>query len=349
MSTTASHPSLTCRWLLCGLLGLQSASALAQPGHDSAAQAATQAATPAATPAAGLDYRLQPRQIAADTWVLEGAVEDFSRANGCNIINTGFIATAQGTLVVNTGPSRRYGEQQREAVRRVTPQPVVQVLNLNLHPDYFFGNQAWQDVPTRALAGSIAGQRAEGKAYEDNLFRLCGDWMKGTEHQPATQAIEPGRWQFGGHRIELLRLSGHTGDDLVLIDQDSGVLFAGGLVFVDRVPTTPHADLGQWLASLDQLEQRARAQGIGTLVPSHGPVQRGLGGIEQTRDWLRWLRATLSESAERGLDLGEVIRLPIPPRFAHWAAQPAEFIRSVHHLYPAYERQALGGTSVTAQ
>ena len=173
--------------------------------------------------------------------------------------------------------------------------------------------------------------------------------MKGTEHQPATQAIEPGRWQLGGHRIELLRLSGHTGDDLVLIDPDSGVLFAGGLVFVDRVPTTPHADLGQWLASLDQLEQLARARGIETLVPSHGPVQRGLGGIEQTRDWLRWLRATLSESAERGLDLGEVIRLPIPQRFAHWAAQPAEFIRSVHHLYPAYERQALGGTRVTAQ
>ena len=65
-----------------------------------------------AVDAARLDYQLQPRQIAPDTWVIEGAVEDFSRANGCNIINTGFVSTAAGTLVLNTGPSRLYGELQ---------------------------------------------------------------------------------------------------------------------------------------------------------------------------------------------------------------------------------------------
>jgi len=299
--------------------------------------------------ASRLDYRLVPRQIATDLWVIEGAVDDFSRSNGCNIINTGFIATAQGTLVVNTGPSRLYGEQQRAAIRRQTGQPVQQVINLNLHPDYFLGNQAWQDVPVQALAGTMAGQRAEGKAYEDNLFRLCGDWMKGTEHRPATQAVTPGMRDFGGHRIELLRLSGHTADDLVLIDHERSVLFAGGLVFADRVPTTPHANLAHWLESLDQLEQLVRKLGIRTLVPSHGPVVRGLEGIAQTRDWLQWLQATLRDSAEQGLDLGEVIRLPVPDRFAQWAAQPAEFVRSVHHLYPAYERQALRGPAVTAR
>ena len=41
---------------------------------------------------ARLDYRLQPRQIAPGTWVIEGAVADFLPANGCNIINTAFIA-----------------------------------------------------------------------------------------------------------------------------------------------------------------------------------------------------------------------------------------------------------------
>lgn len=341
MMKSAGKPiPAVCR-VLCCLAALQAGGAIAQelPARD---------ARPGVE-VARLDYRLAPRRIGADTWVIEGAVEDFSRGNGCNIINTGFIATAAGTLVINTGPSRLYGEQQRAAVRRQTPLPVARVLNLNLHPDYFFGNQAWQDLPTMALAGTIAGQRAEGKAYEDNLFRLCGDWMKGSEHRPATQAIEPGSWQLGGHRIELLRLSGHTADDLVLIDHDSGVLFAGGLVFADRVPTTPHADLARWLESLDRIEQLVKTHGIRTLVPSHGPVERGLDGIAQTRDWLQWLQATLLESAGRGIDLSEVIRLPMPERFASWAAQPAEFIRSVHQLYPAYERQALRGATVTAQ
>ena len=200
------------------------------------------------------DYRLQPRQLAADTWVIEGAVDDFSRANGCNIINTAFIATGAGVVVINTGPSRLYGEQQRRAIERITREPVRRVIALNLHPDYFFGHQAWADKPTQALAGTVAGMQAEGRAYADNLYRLCGDWMKGTESTPARDGLDPKTLpqtlQVGGHRLELRRLEGHTADDLVLIDHTTGVLFAGGLVFAERVPTTPHAQIGPWLQSL---------------------------------------------------------------------------------------------------
>ena len=88
--------------------------------------------------AQSLDYKLIPRKIASDTYVIEGANDDFSRANGCNIINTGFILTKAGVVVVNTGPSKLYGEQQRKAIAAITKQPISMVLNLNLHPDYFF-------------------------------------------------------------------------------------------------------------------------------------------------------------------------------------------------------------------
>ncbi len=298
---------------------------------------------------ARLDYDLKPRQIAPGTWVIEGEVADFTRANGCNIINTGFIVTGAGVVVVNTGPSRLYGEQQRRAIERITREPVLRVIELNLHPDYFFGNQAWADRPTQALAGSIAGMQAEGGAYADNLYRLCGDWMKGTESTPAREPIDPKTLpqtlQMGDHRLELRRLDGHTDDDLVLIDHTTGVLFAGGLVFAERVPTTPHADFARWLTSLDQLAQWQAAGQFRTVVPSHGPVHEGSAGIAQTRDWLQWLTARMQESAERGLDLGEVLRLPVPERFARWAAQPAELHRTLTQWYPRYEQRVLEGSA----
>lgn len=296
---------------------------------------------------ARLDYQLQPRQLAADTWVIEGAVEDFNRSNGCNIINTGFIATPEGTWVINTGPSLKYGQQQRAAIARVTPQPVRAVLSLNLHPDYFMGHGAWADTPTLALAGTRAGMQAEGKAYEDNLFRLCGDWMLGTEAQPARQDLPPGRQRLGGHELEWRRLSGHTGDDLVLIDHSTGVLFAGGLVFSERVPTTPHARLPDWIASLHTLRGWINAGQVKTVVPSHGPVHSGTRGVDQTLDWLQWLDARLRESAAQGLDMSEVLRLPIPARFARWAALQAEYARNVSTLYPRYESEPLQPTTVT--
>lgn len=295
--------------------------------------------------AARLHYDLQPRALARGTWVIEGAVDDFSRANGCNIINTAFIATGAGVVVINTGPSRLYGEQQRRAVAATAREPVVSVLSLNLHPDYFFGHQAWADVPTEALPGSIAGMQAEGRAYADNLYRLCGDWMKGTESTPSRQPVvlEAGTQtrRLGGHTLELHRLRGHTDDDLVVIDTTTGVLYAGGLVFADRVPTTPHADFDAWLASLDQLARWHAAGRFHTVVPSHGPVHSGLAGIEQTRDWLRWLTGLMREQAERGTDLAELLRTPVPPRFARWAAQPAELHRTLTQWYPRYELRAL--------
>jgi quinoprotein relay system zinc metallohydrolase 1 len=307
------------------------------------AQAQTIAVPPmtAKPDAATFNYDLQPRQIAEGTWVIEGEVADFSRANGCNIINTAFIATGAGVVVINTGPSRLYGEQQRRAIERVTREPVQRVIELNLHPDYFFGNQAWADRPTQALAGSISGMQAEGTAYADNLYRLCGDWMRGTESTPAREAVVPQTLQLGQHTLELKRLHGHTGDDLVLLDHRTGVLFAGGLVFGERVPTTPHADFAAWQASLDALEQWHASGAVKQVVPSHGPVHTGLAGVQQTRDWLRWLTSLMQTSAERGLDLGEVLGTPVPERFKHWAAQPAELHRSLTQWYPRYELRAL--------
>jgi len=294
---------------------------------------------------ARLDYDLKPRQIAPGTWVIEGEVADFTRANGCNIINTGFIVIGAGVVVVNTGPSRLYGEQQRRAIERITREPVQRVIELNLHPDYFFGNQAWADRPTQALAGSIAGMQAEGGAYADNLYRLCGDWMKGTESTPAREPIDPKTLpqtlQMGDHRLELRRLDGHTADDLVLIDHRTGVLFAGGLVFAERVPTTPHADFARWLASLDQLAQWQAAGQFRTVVPSHGPVHEGLRGVNQTLAWLRWADRWMQQRAQAGADLNEVLHEPLPPEYRDWAAQPAEWHRTLTQMYPARERKVL--------
>ncbi|WP_354685064.1 quinoprotein relay system zinc metallohydrolase 1 [Cupriavidus necator] len=287
------------------------------------------------------DYRLAPREIASGVWLLEGANADFAPGNGCNIINTAFIDTGDGVVVINTGPSRLYGEQQRKAIATVTAAPVRLVLNLNLHPDYFFGNQAYADVGASALAGTIDGARREGAAYADNLYRLCGDWMRGTEPVPPAHALAPGRLTIGRHTLELVRLDGHTGDDLVVVDRSAGIVFAGGLVFRQRIPTTPHADIRRWLASLDRLQALLDESGARLLIPSHGPALGGAEAIAQTRGYLQWLDARLREAATQGRDLAEVLAMPVPASYAQWGAMPAEYLRNITHLYPAHEEAAL--------
>ena len=291
--------------------------------------------------ASNLDYKLEAKQIAKDTYVFEGANDDFSKSNGCNIINTGFIVTSEGVVVINTGVSKLYGEQQRQAIAKVTNKKIKLVLNLNLHPDYFLGNQAYADVPIAALAASIQGMKEEGASYTDNLYRICGDWMAATESKPATQVIQPGPVKISdsNHQLELIQLNGHTAADLVLWDKTTGVVFAGGIVFADRVPTTPHANVTEWLKSLETVSKWNTSKQINALVPSHGPYSKGLEGIEQTKEYLTWLDQSFKNAALQGMDISEVLRLPVPYKFRGFAALKPEYLRNVTHLYPTYEKQ----------
>ncbi|MCE2681199.1 MAG: quinoprotein relay system zinc metallohydrolase 1 [Burkholderiales bacterium] len=284
------------------------------------------------------DYGLKVSALPGGWQLVAGANDDFSIANGCNIINTGFLPYEGGVLVINTGVSLQYGEQQRRLIESKSGRPVRQVLALNLHPDYFFGHQAYADTVRLATAETMAGATREGGAYADNLYRLCGDWMKGTESTPPALQLSPGMLTVGERTLELIELSGHTDSDLVVFDRQNGVMWAGGLVFNDRVPTMPHARLAPWLESLERL----KSYPVKVLVPSHGPISDGSKAIDQTLDYLRWLDGLFTSAANQGLEINQVMRLPIPERFSKMAAMPAEYHRTVATLYPAYETAAFG-------
>lgn len=287
---------------------------------------------------ADLTYRLTPRQIAEGTWLLEGSTDNFAKANGGNVVNTAFIVTDSGVVVIDSGPSKGYGEALRKAIATLTDKPVVEVLLTHHHPDHVRGNQAFADVPIGALAGTRDLLRQQGDAMAENMYRLVGDWMRGTEVVLPTRVLQPGAHEVGGHRLRLLGLGGHTGADLAIFDEKTGVLFAGDLVFYDRALTTPNSPgLDVWLKDLDTLQALPWKQ----LVPGHGPLAGDAQPFVQMRDYLGWLDGLMRDGAARGDDMAEMIRSPIPERFAGISLTRYELIRSVSHLYPRYERQQL--------
>lgn len=287
---------------------------------------------------AELSYDLQPRQIAEGVWLLQGSTDNFAQANGGNIVNIGFIETDDGVLVIDSGPSRRYGEALRRVIEQTTGKPVLQLLLTHHHPDHVLGNQAFSDVPIAALAGTHDLLREQGEALTENMYRLVGDWMRGTELLLPTQTLQAGELQIGQRRLRLLALRGHSGADLAIFDERSGVLFAGDLLFYQRALTTPGTPgLDEWLSDIEQLQALPWQQ----IVPGHGPIARDNAPFVQMRDYLGWLDQLLRRGAEQGAEMNELIRSPIPARFAGVSLSRYELIRSVSHLYPRYERAQL--------
>ncbi|AXS80487.1 quinoprotein relay system zinc metallohydrolase 1 [Dechloromonas sp. HYN0024] len=293
--------------------------------------------------AVDFDYRLSATPIADKVYAFIGRSEDFTTTNGGNIVNTAFIIAPQGVIVIDSGPSLRYGQQMRRAISAITALPVVLVINTHHHPDHFLGNLAFADIPIAALAETRQGIVSEGNAFAENLFRMSGDWMKGTEVLVPGRTLTAGRLEVAGRSLRLVALDGHTDADLVIVDDASGVVFAGDLVFNGRAPTTPHADVGHWLAALDQLEALTRQAGFKVLLPGHGMATSDAAPIGQTRDWLNWLSATMHEAAKAGLDMNDVLMRPLPAAFANLPLATSEYRRSVGHLFPAAEQSALAG------
>lgn len=287
--------------------------------------------------AASFDYGLRPVRVAEDTWFIEGRTEDFSVENGGNIVNTAFIVTGEGVLVLDTGVSRRYGEALLNAIRSVTDEPIRMVINTHHHPDHFLGNQAFRDVPIASLPETREQIHRHGDSFAENMYRLTGDWMRGTEVVLPTETVEPGVEQVGRHRLEWIRMSGHSGADLVLFDHTTGVLFPFDMVFYQRALTTPHTPgLQQWRDEIAQL----RRYPFKLMLPGHGPLVRDQRALDQMDAYLEWLDRTLTDAAEQGLSMTEVMQLPVAPQFDSIALRQVEFERTVFHLYPAYEEAA---------
>jgi len=281
-----------------------------------------------------LDFDLVATEIASKTWAVLGRTEYFDSDNGGNIVNVAFIEVPDGVVVIDTGPSKRYGDALRSLIERTAPgKEVLRVYNTHHHPDHFLGNQVFDPTTIAAPQKVIDNIVAEGDAFADNMYRLLGDWMRGTRAVAPGLALDAVSEEVGGRRFSLFYLDGHTSSDFVIRDDDTGVLFSGDLAFLYRAPTTPHANIEAWSSSLETLGNVDRD----LILPGHGPSDAKGESIEQTSDYISWLDGAMRDAVSRGLTMNEAMLLPIPPRFEGLGVARTEYQRSVVHLYQRLE------------
>ncbi len=284
------------------------------------------------------EYKLKPILIAENTWVIPGPNEEFTRENGGHEINTAFINTEEGVVVIDSGPSRLFGMALHAKIKELTNQEITQIYLTNHLPDRFLGIQAFPLNLVAALPTTREQIRKVGSSLLDNMYRLVGDAMRGTElRMPEIEVVLKER-NFGSHRLKFWSLKGHTPGDLVILDQKTGVLFTGGVVFNGRAPTTPFADIRDWHQELELIEKID----FKLLVPSHGEVSTDSSAISDTREYLNWLDQTFQRSAAQGLHMMEVMTIRKPESMKEkWELFEEEYPRTVVHLYPDYERDQL--------
>jgi quinoprotein relay system zinc metallohydrolase 2 len=278
------------------------------------------------------------REIAPGVHVHQGVHAQIDPKNRGHIANVGWIVGEEAVAVVDTGSTALFGREIRHVIQSVTDRPIRYVIATHVHPDHLFGHAAFlEDRPAfvghRKLPGALA-QR--GPFYLDNLLETLGKWAEGTEIVMPDLLVEDRLEIDLGHRRLTLQAhkTAHTDNDLTILDQASGVLFAGDLLFMERCPVLDGSLLG-WLdvmASLPEL-------GATAVVPGHGPAMASIpGALEPQARYLTALRDSIRAFLnENGLLEDAVRALPHDDERAHWLLFDETHPRNVNAAYAELE------------
>lgn len=249
-----------------------------------------------------------------------GALAEWGAEGADDVANSAIVVGTRCVAVIDPGGSAAAAERLLGALRRLTPLPVCYVIDSHAHPDHVLGNAVFaalkpapQVVGHAKLAAALA---ARGPAYAKALERDFGSAAAAAAPIVApTLEVEPGQrlaLDLGGRRLLLDAWpTAHTDADLSVLDEPSGVLFLGDLLFVGHVPVVD-GKLSGWLAVLDRL---AAMPGVRAAVPGHGAPQRGWPApLDAERAYLQRLRADVRQALKDGWTLAQAVERIVPDR-----------------------------------
>lgn len=224
----------------------------------------------AASPAHAAPLAHAMQEVAPGIWVRQGVHEEATVANQDGIANIGFIIGRESVAVMDPGGSLVDGQRLRTALRARTDLPIRWVVMTHLHPDHVFGAEAFaDDNPTFVGHARMAGMLVQrGEFYRNALADVLGIEAAGDYAKPGLLVSDTAELDLGGRVLQLrAHPTAHTDNDLSILDPQTGTLWLGDLLFVDRIPAVDGSILG-WLQQTAGLRSVPARQA----VPGHGPV-----------------------------------------------------------------------------
>jgi glyoxylase-like metal-dependent hydrolase (beta-lactamase superfamily II) len=298
-------------------------------------------ACPLARSSAG-EPELTATEVAEGVYAVIGATGEAAPENGGRVGNSGFLVGAGGTIVVNTGSSYAHGRQLIELAERSGGRPVVLAVLLQPLQEFVMGSAAFAErgIPVLAHAAAARLVTARCDTCLVNLKRLLGEEaLRGTRVLRPTQTLAASQTRRVAGRALRLWHPGWatTPGDLVLIDEASGIAFAGALVSVHRIPELRDADLAGWRRALDALERLP----VRRLVPGYGPVT-DLGALAPQRAYFDALERQARTLLESGASLLDAAQDPELPAYADWDLYARAHPRNLQQTYLRLEAAGVG-------
>jgi len=264
------------------------------------------------------DYQPTAEKVVDNVYAIVGPLGQRSAENDGLNANFGFVVTARGVILIDSGASRLGAEKIAAAIRKVTDKPVRWVLNTGSQDHRWLGNDTFaaKGAEVIALARTAATQAEYATQHMDGMKRFLGERMQGTQPLLAPKTLpDAGTLELGGETLTLAYTDAHFPGDAWVWLPKHGVLFSGDLVYVDRLlGVLPWSSVKKGQQAFHALAALKPAR----IVPGHGRVCDLAQAQRETGDYYDFLAGKVGAAAREMEPLTATLdRYADLPEFRH--------------------------------
>lgn len=254
-----------------------------------------------------------------NVYAIVGPLGQRSQANAGLNANYGFIVTATGVILIDSGASSHSASMLERAVREVTPKRIRWVLNTGSQDHRWLGNSyfAKKNAEIYAMSGTVKTQQGFASQQVDALKRFVGEQMVGTTPVHAGPLHQPpeGPLVIDGVHLQWIETNAHYPGDAMIHLPQASVIFSGDLVYVDRVlGVLPQSNIRKAQVAFNRLV----ALNPEHVVPGHGRVTDLAQAKRDTGDYYEFLTSNLGAAARNMDPISETLdKFFRPAQFLH--------------------------------
>lgn len=252
----------------------------------------------------GFKYTLHPQKVAEDVYCFFGKLENISKENAGNIVNTCFVQTKEGFVVIDSGPTFSYAAQAYDEMQKIAKLPVKYVITTHDHDDHWLGNSFYKSKGA-LLIGPRTYEQNIVTGMETRMERTLGKALYGkTKIVKLDKVVDDNLTLNVADKIFTIKQMvkrAHTEGDLLVHLVTQKVVFAGDLVFNDRLTSIRDGSLMGSLKMLDEID----ALHPEVIIGGHGYGTKS-NATTHLRAYLTQIKVEVQKALDEDVSLEEI-------------------------------------------
>jgi len=280
------------------------------------------------------DYKLQPKEVSSDIHCFFGLAEVMDKHNNGNMSNSCFVTMGNSYLVIDSGPTYQYATQAYGAMKKIKNLPLSYVIDTHIHDDHWLGNGFYKEH-NATIVGPNTFKDLSKIEKTRMQRRISAEAFKGTVQEFPTLFVKDKKiLEINGTRvfIQSVNTKAHTSNDLFVYIPSKRVVFAGDIVFNERLPSLRDGNINGWIEALQKLKRMK----VDYIIGGHGDVV-DKGAVDFTYDYLFALRAQVKELLDAGEDIGDVVNKVVMPKYKNIPFYDSIHRQNVEQVYRTLE------------